>query len=104
MGLESARTYIQTGNTVFRDNEVNPQAAPDLKSVHLTFLTSAPMTPDLITLEGIRESNERFALKGRVFYLHVPEGMARSRLFIGNRKVARCRRHGTQLAHSLQDP
>jgi uncharacterized protein (DUF1697 family) len=88
----------------FATTKWNPQAASDLKSVHLTFLTSAPMTPDLITLEGIRESNERFALKGRVFYLHVPEGMARSRLFTGNRKVAGCRRHGTQLAHSLQEP
>jgi uncharacterized protein (DUF1697 family) len=65
----------------FTTTKWNPQAASDLKSVHLTFLTSAPMTPDLTTLEGIRESNERFALKGRVFYLHAPEGVARSRLF-----------------------
>src|SRR5262245_48013370 len=55
-----------------------PQAASDPKSLHLTFLTSAPMTPDLTTLEGIRKSSERFALKGRVFYLHAPEGVGRS--------------------------
>jgi uncharacterized protein (DUF1697 family) len=58
-----------------------PEAASDPKSVHLTFLTSAPRTPDLTILEGVRKSSERFALKGRVFYLHAPEGVARSRLF-----------------------
>ena len=59
-----------------------PEAASDPKSVHLTFLTSAPRTPpDLSTLESIRKSSERFALKGRVFYLHAPEGVARSRFF-----------------------
>jgi uncharacterized protein (DUF1697 family) len=58
-----------------------PEATSDPKSVQLTFLTSAPRTPDLSTLENIRKSSERFALKGRVFYLHAPEGVARSRLF-----------------------
>jgi uncharacterized protein (DUF1697 family) len=58
-----------------------PEAASDPKSVHLTFLTSAPKAPDLTILESIRKSSERFALKGRVFYLHAPKGMARSRLF-----------------------
>jgi uncharacterized protein (DUF1697 family) len=58
-----------------------PGAASDPKSVHLTFLTSAPKAPDLTILENIRKFSERFALKGRVFYLHAPEGVARSRLF-----------------------
>jgi uncharacterized protein (DUF1697 family) len=58
-----------------------PEAASDPKSVHLTFLTSVPRTPDLSILESIRKSSERFALKGRVFYLHAPGGVARSRLF-----------------------
>jgi uncharacterized protein (DUF1697 family) len=58
-----------------------PEAASDPKSVHLTFLASSPRTPDLTILESVRKSSERFALKGRVFYLHAPEGVARSRLF-----------------------
>jgi uncharacterized protein (DUF1697 family) len=84
---------------------LNPyfEAASDPKSVHLTFLTSAPRTPDLSTLESIRKSSERFALKGRVFYLHAPEGVARSRLFARIEKIARHCRYGTQLAYCLQD-
>jgi uncharacterized protein (DUF1697 family) len=58
-----------------------PEATSDPKSVQLTFLTSEPRTPNLTTLEGIQKSSERFALKGRVFYLNAPEGVARSRLF-----------------------
>jgi uncharacterized protein (DUF1697 family) len=55
-----------------------PEAASDPKSVHLTFLASSPRTPDLTILESVRKSSERFALKGRVFYLHAPEGVARA--------------------------
>jgi uncharacterized protein (DUF1697 family) len=44
-----------------------PEAASDPRSVHLTFLTSAPRAPDLTILESVRKSSECFALKGRSF-------------------------------------
>jgi uncharacterized protein (DUF1697 family) len=56
------------------------EAESDAKTLHLTFLASAPKTPDLAALETLRKDNERFTLKGRVFYLHAPDGVGKSRL------------------------
>ena len=58
-----------------------PEADADPKSLHLTFLTRAPKAPDLTTLDAIRKDSERFALNGKVFYFHAPEGVARSKAF-----------------------
>lgn len=57
-----------------------PEADSEPKSVHLTFLSALPGNPDIETLERIREPSERFALKGKVFFLHAPDGIARSKL------------------------
>jgi uncharacterized protein (DUF1697 family) len=56
------------------------EAASAPNSLHLTFLASAPRAPDLAALEKLRKSNERFALKGKVFYLHAPDGVGKSKL------------------------
>lgn len=58
-----------------------PEAEANPKSVHLTFLTVVPQSPDLTALENLRKDSERFTLDGRVFYLYAPEGVARSKLF-----------------------
>lgn len=58
----------------FRDAEPQPD------TLHLGFLASAPLNPDLKALEGVRKESERFLLQGRVFYLHAPEGIGRSKL------------------------
>ncbi|MFZ5876092.1 MAG: DUF1697 domain-containing protein [Nitrospirota bacterium] len=58
-----------------------PEADSDPKTLHLTFLLRAPRAPDLTALEKIRKNSERFALKGRVFYFHAPDGVARSKAF-----------------------
>lgn len=120
MGLNNVRTYIQSGNAVFRSEEMGPpelserikaeientygfaphvivltpdeldeavasnpypEAESDPKTLHLTFLASAPGSPDLASLERIRKDSERFTLKGKVFYFHAPEGVGRSKLF-----------------------
>lgn len=119
LGLEDVRTYIHTGNAVFRakraptaalaetiTKRINeqfdfaphafiltrdelaaaiaanpfPDAEPEPKSLHLTFLTASPKTPDLDGLRQLARENERFALKGDVFYLHAPDGIGRSKL------------------------
>jgi uncharacterized protein (DUF1697 family) len=48
--------------------------------VHLMFLSKVPSDPDVETLERIRGPNERFVLKRKVFYLHTPDGIGRSKL------------------------
>ena len=119
LGLAEIRTYIQSGNAVFRTNRAqaaklptkiraglsrklgfapevillrlddlesaiaaNPYPTADAasQSLHLTFLAGVPAAPDLAALEKLRSGNERFALKGRVFYLHAPDGVGKSRL------------------------
>ena len=57
-----------------------PEAESEPKTLHLSFLASVPETPDLKTLESLKTENERFELKGNVFYLHAPDGIGRSKL------------------------
>jgi uncharacterized protein (DUF1697 family) len=56
------------------------QAESEPKTLHLYFLASVPQNPDLAALESIKGNGERFALVGKVFYLHAPGGIGRSRL------------------------
>lgn len=119
LGLQKIKTYLQSGNAVFQNNEGNasrlsrkigaaikksrgfesqvlllelaemeqaaksnpfPEAESEPKALHLFFLASAPSNPDLIALESLKKRNERFLLKGNVFYLHAPDGVGRSKL------------------------
>ena len=57
-----------------------PEAESEPKTLHLFFLAAAPSSPDLTTLESLKGRNERFVLKGSVFYLHAPDGVGRSKL------------------------
>ena len=117
--LKDLKTYIQSGNVVFRCSEEDPipiaagigtairkrfgfepqvlvlkpedlqkalEANPfpegesEPKTLHLSFLASVPEKPDLEALESLKKESERFVLKKRVFYLHAPEGVGRSKL------------------------
>ena len=49
-------------------------------SLHLFFLAERPAKPDLNSLDTLKARTERFALKGKVFYLHAPDGIGRSTL------------------------
>lgn len=57
-----------------------PEGESDPKSLHLSFLESSPVNPDLKRLESLKSENERFKLIDTVFYLHAPNGIARSKL------------------------
>ena len=57
-----------------------PEAERDPASLHIGFLASAPKNPDLKTLSRLKSENERFRLLGRIFYLHAPAGIGRSKL------------------------
>lgn len=58
----------------FREGEAEPS------TLHLGFLDSVPPRPDRAALKALATETERFALKGRVFYLHAPDGIGRSKL------------------------
>ena len=64
-----------------------PEAVAEPQTLHLGFLAAAPAKPDLPALEALRRPSERYRLAGRVFYLHAPEGVARSRLAAGAERV-----------------
>jgi len=57
-----------------------PEAATDPRTLHAGFLASVPGKPNLKALEGLKIESERFRLVDRVFYLHAPEGIGRSKL------------------------
>ncbi len=134
LGFADTRTYIQSGNVIFRSpsiqrsdlakrisdamlenhdfqpvvillsiKELNeavtsnpfPEAETDPKSLHLYFLAECPGNPNFESLHQVKSKNERFALKGKIFYLHAPDGIGRSKLatkaerFIGVDSTAR---------------
>jgi uncharacterized protein (DUF1697 family) len=57
-----------------------PEAEKDPVTLHVGFLAGVPAHPDVKALEAVRGERERFRLVGRVFYLHAPDGIGRSKL------------------------
>jgi len=64
-----------------------PEAEADPSSLHLGFLDSIPRNPDLRKLYSLRKESESFHLSERVFYLHAPEGVGRSKLAASAEKL-----------------
>ncbi|MEM7445488.1 MAG: DUF1697 domain-containing protein [Pseudomonadota bacterium] len=50
------------------------------KTLHLFFLTEPAAQPDLDALDTARTPSERFRIIDKVFYLHAPDGIGRSKL------------------------
>jgi len=119
VGCLDVRTYIQSGNVVFRGGpeplellaslvteriaqrfgfrapvvvrtaeqlraavEANPflAAAPDPGHLHVGFLAELPSPEAVAGLDPARSTIDRFAVRGREVYLHVPGGMGRTKL------------------------
>lgn len=119
LGADDVKTYIQSGNAVFRHETDNvsqlsddiraaikeshgfeprvllldviemekavasnpfPEAETEPKTLHLYFLTSVPPSPDLSLLDQLKKDNEQFKLIDKLFYLHAPDGIGRSKL------------------------
>ena len=57
-----------------------PKATKEPKSLHLFLLSKKAKKPDLEKISAAKASSERFELTDRVFYLHAPDGIARSKL------------------------
>ncbi len=57
-----------------------PQADANPKTLHLFCLAERPVRPDLAALEAVKSKTERYALKGKIFYLLTPDGFGISKL------------------------
>ena len=57
-----------------------PQATAEPKTLHLYFLATEAPHPNWAKLEERRSKNEQFTLIDKVFYLHAPDGIGRSKL------------------------
>ena len=118
-GCRDVKTYVQSGNVVFRSpmsdasrlsahllaavsagrgfapsvrvvdpSELKravaanpfPKATAEPGTLHLLFLFGTPKPANLESLNGIKAKSESFALRGRVLYLHTPDGLGRSKL------------------------
>jgi len=66
-----------------------PQAEPEPKTLHVLFLASTPTSPDLDKMHAISTATERFKLTDRLFYLHAPDGVGRSKLAANAEKLLR---------------
>lgn len=64
---------------VVRENPF-PEADGAPKTVHVGYLASVPENPDLQAIEALKRDSETFHLTSTAFYLHAPEGIARSKL------------------------
>lgn len=57
-----------------------PHAASEPKSLHFFFLENPSANPNTKALESAKAETESYVLTDRVFYLHAPEGIGRSKL------------------------
>lgn len=58
----------------------NPFKNVEGKALHFSFCQSRPESVDEARLNQLKLASEEFSLKGRVFYLHAPDGIGRSKL------------------------
>lgn len=75
------RVVVLSAGDLERAAQRNPFPAAEAlpKSLHLYFLAAAARGADLEPLHRVR-SSEAFELRGRVLYLHTPDGFAASRV------------------------
>lgn len=78
--LERSEFERAVDNNPFLESESDP------KALHLGFLDSVPLSPDLQSLQAVRAPSEKFELIGRVFYLLAPDGVGRSKLAVKSEK------------------
>lgn len=57
-----------------------PEAVADPKTLHAYFLATKPKAPDTEGIARLQGPTERCQIVGRVFYLHAPDGVGRSKL------------------------
>ena len=66
--------------TLAINNNPFPDAEKEPKSLHLYFLGATPEDTNIEKLAGIKKDNESWRIIDKVFYLHAPDGIGRSKL------------------------
>jgi len=64
-----------------------PDAISSPTSLHLSFLARSPVASKLRSLASLKAGTESYSVVGKVFYLHAPDGIGRSKLAAGVEKV-----------------
>ena len=62
------------------ENNPFPEAISDPKTLHFYFLAEPAVNADLTAIEAAKAATEEYQLTDRVFYLHAPDGIGRSKL------------------------
>ena len=62
------------------DSNPYPQAEDEPSKLHLFFLSEPPQSPDIESINTLKADSELFVLTDKVFYLHAPDGIGRSKL------------------------
>ena len=57
-----------------------PKAVSDPKTLHFFFLAEPAVDPDIKAIDNAKRQTETYKLTPRVFYLHAPDGIGRSKL------------------------
>ena len=57
-----------------------PEAESEPRTLHLNFLASLPVAPDIESLNNVKTPSERFHLIGNILFTHAPDGIGRSKL------------------------
>lgn len=58
----------------------NPFKTIEGKTLHFFFLEYSPVKPNLDELANVKSNSEEFKLNKKIFYLHAPDGVGRSKL------------------------
>lgn len=86
-----------------------PEAEDAPKTLHVYFLEQIPKAPDFTRLDEVKQNSERYSLTSKVFYLHAPDGIGRSKLAqnvekaLGVAATARNWRTVSKIGELLQD-
>ena len=76
------QVFILDHNDLLTAIELNPfpEAVHHPKTLHFYFLAEPATNPNINALNNVKTSTENYKLTDRVFYLHAPEGIGRSKL------------------------
>jgi uncharacterized protein (DUF1697 family) len=71
---------LRTPSELERVVKANPFAGVDTSKLHVGFMTRKPSAAAVSALDTERFQPEEFAIRARELYLHLPNGMGRSKL------------------------
>jgi uncharacterized protein (DUF1697 family) len=72
--------FVLSGADLEKAMTNNPYKTGEGKAIHFFFCDEAPKSVDYELLESLRAKSEEYKLAGKVFYLHAPDGIGRSKL------------------------